>query len=80
MTHRNIGILCSFFTSALNLYLESDRRAMAHALPCKSAELEQALSQPGAHIGFDLFERLVIHCLSNGLSIDALLQNPKSGE
>jgi len=80
MTHRNTEILCGFFASALNLYFESDRRAMARALQCKPAELDQALSQPGAHIGFDLFERLVIHCLSNGLSVDTLLQNPENGE
>ena len=80
MTHKDTGILCSFFTSALRLYFDSDRRAMARALRCKPAELDQALSQPGAHVGFDLFERLAVHCLSNGLSIDALLQNPAGGK
>lgn len=80
MTHRDSGILCRVFTSALRLYFDSDRRAMARALRCKPAELEQALSQPGAHIGFALFERLVVHCLSNGLSVDALLPDSPDGE
>ena len=72
MTHKGTrGFLWGFSHRRSDWSFDSDRRAMAHALRRKPAELEQALSRPGAY-RVALFERLVVHCLSNGLSVDAL--------